>query len=135
MTHLLDSNACIDHLRYGAKSLISVRLLAASSGSVVTSSIVVGELYFGALRSRNPVRVWNEVTQFCSQFVSLPVDDTVAEYFARIKAHLTAIGQPIGPYDMLIAATALAHGLILVTHNTADFSRIPGLAIEDWQVP
>jgi tRNA(fMet)-specific endonuclease VapC len=66
---------------------------------------------------------------------SLPFDDRAAEVYGRIRAHLTATGMAIGPNDLMIAAIALANGLTLVTHNTAEFSRVPGLTIEDWQAP
>ncbi len=135
MTHLLDSNACIELLRNPAGSPVSIRVQAAPLGSVVVCSIVVGELLFGALRSKDPTKTWAQVVAFLSQFVSLPGDDRVAEHYARIKAHLAALGQPIGPNDLHIAAVARAHGLTLVTHNTAEFGRVPGLAIEDWQIP
>ncbi len=135
MTHLLDSNACISCLRQSANSPVSLRLQAAPMGSVVVSSIVVGELLFGALRSARPAEIWRQVVDFLGKFASIPVDDLVAEHYARIKAYLAAAGTPIGPNDLLIAATALAHGLTLVTHNTDEFSRVPGLAVEDWQTP
>ena len=67
------------------------------------------------------------------QFVSLPFDDRAAEEYGKVRAHLTALGTPIGPNDLMIAAIALANQLTLVTHNTAEFSRVPGLTLEDWQ--
>jgi tRNA(fMet)-specific endonuclease VapC len=68
-------------------------------------------------------------------YISLPFDDPAAEEYARVRAHLANQGTPIGPNDLIIAATALANQLTLVTHNTAEFSRVPGLTLEDWQVP
>ena len=68
------------------------------------------------------------------QFVSLPFDDAAASVYAIIRAHLESAGTPIGPYDLQIAAIALANGLTLVTHNTREFSRVPGLLLEDWEV-
>jgi len=70
--------------------------------------------------------------RFLAPFVSLPFDDRCAERYAALRADLAGRGQLIGPNDMLIAATALAHDLILVTHNTREFSRVVGLKIEDW---
>ena len=66
---------------------------------------------------------------------SLPFNDAAADDYAAIRHHLESTGQMIGPLDMLIAAIALANGCTLVTHNTTEFSRVPGLVIEDWQVP
>ena len=61
-------------------------------------------------------------------------DDAAAEVYARIRADMLTAGNPIGPNDMLIAAIAIANGLTLVTHNTNEFQRVSGLAIEDWEV-
>ena len=69
-----------------------------------------------------------------SQLISLPFDDSAAEIYERIRAELEAVGMLIGPYDMMIAAIALANDLTLVTHNTREFGRVAGLKIEDWEV-
>jgi tRNA(fMet)-specific endonuclease VapC len=66
---------------------------------------------------------------------SLPFDDAAAEEYGQLRAYLANQGTPIGPNDTMIAAIALANGLTLVTHNTAEFSRVPGLMIKDWQIP
>lgn len=133
MSHLLDANACIDHLRHGPASKVSARLLVAPSGSVFLCSIVVGELLFGARRSRKASAALSAARTFCSPYVSLPFDDRAADEYSIIRTHLTGLGQLIGANDLLIAAIALANGLTLVTHNTAEFSRVPGLRLEDWQ--
>jgi len=73
------------------------------------------------------------ISGLLAQFDSVPFDDAAAEAYGRLRAHLTTTGQLIGPNDLLIAAIALANGLTLVTHNTAEFSRVPGLVIDDWQ--
>ena len=63
---------------------------------------------------------------------SLPFSSDATPHFGDIRATLTRVGQPIGPYDLQIAAIARAQGLILVTHNTREFARVPGLMLEDW---
>ncbi len=133
MTHLLDANSCIDHLRNGPASKVTAKLSAAPPGSIAVCSVVVAELIYGAYRSAQPARNLHEVSTFCGQFPSLPFDDQAAAEYGRIRAHLAALGTSIGPNDLLIAAIATAHGLILVTHNTREFGRVPGLQIEDWQ--
>ena len=133
MTHLLDTNTCIDHLRKGPASKVTTRLTAASPGSIALCSIVIAELVYGAYRSSNPTRALAEVHAFCSQFPSLPFDDLATDDYGRIRAQLTSQGNSIGPNDLLIASIAVANGMGLVTHNTAEFSRIQGLSIEDWQ--
>jgi tRNA(fMet)-specific endonuclease VapC len=67
--------------------------------------------------------------------VSLPLENLAARVFGQIRRSLELAGQAIGPYDTMIGAIALVHNLILVTHNTAEFSRINGISLEDWQIP
>jgi|SRR5262245_19336909 len=131
--HLLDTNTCVDFLRRGNASKVAGRLAAAPAGSVVLCSIVLAELLYGAWRSANPAATRGQVMAFCSRFASLPFDDPAAEEYGKIRDHLARLGQVIGPYDLMIAAFALANGLTVVTHNTAEFSRVPGLSVVDWQ--
>ena len=63
----------------------------------------------------------------------MPFDDAAAFRYGTIRAVLEKDGRPIGPNDTLIAAIALAHGLTVVTHNTAELARVPELAVEDWE--
>ena len=71
--------------------------------------------------------------RFFDRFISLPLDDRAAHRGVEIRAALARIGQPIGAYDVLIAAIALANDLTLITHNVAEFSRIARLRYEDWE--
>jgi tRNA(fMet)-specific endonuclease VapC len=135
VTRLLDTNSCIDHLRRGPSSTVTANLAAARPGSVVLCSVVVAELLYGAHRSARKAQTLSQVQTFCGGFLSLPFDDRAAAEYGQIRAHLVGLGTPIGPNDLMIAAIALANGLILVTHNTAEFSRVPGLTLEDWQSP
>ena len=64
-----------------------------------------------------------------------PFDDRAAEEYGKVRAHLAALGTPIGPNDLMIAAIALANQMTLVTHNTADYQNIPGLRLDDWLTP
>ena len=136
MTYLLDTNTCIGWLRQNQPQIVA-RIQAHAQTDIVLCSVVVGELLFGVERS-DPAHRANSglrVEQLRQQFISLPFDDAAAERYGRIRADLTAQGLLIGGNDMLIAAIALAKGCTLVTHNTAEFSRIAGLVIENWQVP
>ena len=136
MTYLLDTNTCIGWLRQNQPQVVA-RIQAQTPTDIILCSVVVAELLFGVERS-DPAHRANtalRVEQLRQQFRSLAFDDAAAEPYGRIRADLTARGQTIGGNDMLIAAIALANGCTLVTHNTAEFSRVPGLAIEDWQVP
>ncbi len=133
MTHLLDTNSCVHHLRYGHTSSITAKLAAAAPGSVALCSVVVAELLHGAHRSVRKTQTLSQVQSFCRQFQSLAFDDASAAEYGRIRAHLASLGTPVGPNDLLIASIALANRLTLVTNNTSEFSRVPGLMVEDWQ--
>jgi tRNA(fMet)-specific endonuclease VapC len=134
MPYLLDTNVWIVFLR-GRNALLRQRVLAHPIGHLRLCSVVKAELIGGTLRSRRPAAERAKVDAFVQPYVSLPFDDVAAEVFARIRFHLESLGAPIGPYDLQIAAIALVHGLTLVTHNVAEFSRVPGLALEDWEIP
>jgi tRNA(fMet)-specific endonuclease VapC len=133
--YLLDTNTCVEFLRHGKTSPVSAKLAAVSDSDVVICTVVYAELRFGALRSNDPARNLADVRNFVMKHSSLDFDEASAEECARIRADLAAKGTPIGSYDLMIAAIALAHGLTLVTHNTTEFSRVAGLTLEDWQVP
>jgi tRNA(fMet)-specific endonuclease VapC len=128
---LLDTSTCIRHLR-DTSPAISNHLELAGPDAVLCS-IVVHELFYGVERSRNAARELALVENFRRGYISLPLDDNLAIEAARIRAALAAAGTPIGPYDLLIAATAAAYNLTVITCNTAEFARVPGLAVEDWQ--
>lgn len=137
MSHLLDTNSWVDHLRRGPRSKVMAKLAAAPPGSVYLCSIVVGELLYGAYHSGRAHQAGNLalIASLRQQFVSFPFDDRAAEEYGKARAHLASTGTLIGPNDLIIAATALAHGCTLVTHNTQEFSRVPGLLFEDWHLP
>lgn len=134
MIYLLDSNACIGWLRQNEPKLVA-RIKAEVPSDIVLCSVVVAELIYGAERSGATHRAANllRVEQLRRQFTSLPFDDRAGEEAGRLRAYLVGLGTLIGPNDLMIAAIALAQGLTLVTHNTSEFSRVPGLALEDWQ--
>lgn len=73
------------------------------------------------------------VRLFTEPFECLPFDAVCAEHAGEIRAQLSASGAPIGPYDVLIAATARANRLTLVTHNLREFQRVVGVKLEDWE--
>mgnify|MGYP003411270667 len=131
---LLDTNACITWMRGGNPGFQSRAISRPQvAGRAVLCAVVRAELLFGAYRSQRREENLERTNAFLAGFQSLPFDDEAAYRHALIRAELTSKGQLIGPNDLLIAATALAHGAILVTHNTAEFSRVPGLLIEDWE--
>jgi len=129
---LLDTNTCIRYLN-GRSLNIKARFARTSDSDIAVCSVVKGELYFGAARSRDPTATRRHQDIFLSRFVSLAFDDVAAGIYGAIRAALVVKGQLIGPNDLLIAAIALANHLKLATNNTAEFSRVPGLSIEDWE--
>ena len=133
MTHLLDTNTWVDHLRHGPASNVTTKLAATVPGKVVLGSVVLAELLYGAHRSVHKAQTLSQVQGFCRKFQSIPFDDQAAEEYGSLRAHLAGLGMLIGPNDLLIASIALANGLTLVTHNTSEFNRVPGLKLEDWQ--
>jgi tRNA(fMet)-specific endonuclease VapC len=135
MRYLLDTNTCVQYLRHQAATPVAAKLANAVPGDVVLCSVVVGELLFGVLRSRDVAKNLTDVRTFTAGFRSLSFDDGAAEHYAFVRADLAAKGTPIGPNDLMIAAIALANRLTLVTHNTVEFSRVPALPLEDWQTP
>lgn len=91
------------------------------------------ELWFGACKSQRVTENLARLRQLASNVTSLPFDDAAAEYGGAIRALLEKAGRPIGPYDLQIAAIALSANLCLVTRNVSEFSRVPGLRLENWQ--
>lgn len=132
MLYLLDTNTCIVYLK-GKNIHLKQKLDTIPISEIAVCSVVKGELFYGSVRSANPERNFALQQEFVSQFVSLPFDDQSALIFGQIRANLATKGTPIGAYDLQIAAIAIANNLILVTHNTKEFSRIPELQIEDWE--
>ena len=129
---LLDTNVCIRILN-GSSPSVAARLQATSPAEVRLCALVKAELLYGARHSSRVDQNLRLLHRFFGPIVSLPFDDRCAEEAAFIRLDLERSGRPIGPNDLLIAATARAHDLVLVTHNTREFGRVPGLRIEDWE--
>ena len=96
------------------------------------SIITEGELLFGAYWSSRPQENLADTNRLPDTVVHLPLTRSAMDRFARIKTDLLRLGERIEDPDILIAATALEHGCILVTHNTEHYRRVPGLQLEDW---
>jgi tRNA(fMet)-specific endonuclease VapC len=129
--YLLDTNICI-HLLNEVDANIQRQFKTHSPSRIALCSIVKAELLYGAQRSSRLDANLQRLKVFFSPLQSLPFDDFCAEHYSLIRADLAAQGKPIGPNDLLIAATARAHDAVLVTRNTEEFSRVEGLQIETW---
>ncbi len=134
MKFLLDTNVCVQYLR-GKNQLVRARIQTHAPADLLVCSIVLAELWFGACRSIQPAIEIAKIGQFLVPYRSLPFDDDAAMTFGTIKSQLESTGIAINDFDAGIAAIALQHGLILVTHNTRDYQSVPGLVLEDWELP
>ena len=101
--------------------------------ALALSSVVLAELHYGARLAKDPDAELGRVKAAFAGWPRLPFDDAAAERYGELRARLKQAGNLIGANDLLIAASALADGLVVVTHNTREFSCVPGLVIEDWQ--
>jgi tRNA(fMet)-specific endonuclease VapC len=126
----LDTNTFI----YLLKGVGNVRQRVERShpSDLAVPAIVAYELEIGTLKSRTPEARRRELNRLLSVITVLPFDGPAAESSARLHFDLERAGRKIGPLDTLIAGTVLANGATLVTHNIAEFSRVPGLRVEDW---
>lgn len=129
--YCLDTNTCIYALK-GMFPAIADRLSALRPDQIKVPAIVRAELLFGIAKSAHPRKTRSVVEAFLMPFEILPFESRSANSYASIRATLETSGTPIGPNDLLIAATVLGHGATLVTHNIREFSRVPGLPCEDW---
>jgi tRNA(fMet)-specific endonuclease VapC len=130
MRFLLDAKAVIALLN-DASSRAAQRARRQRPSDVAISAIVVHELFFGAFKSRRATQ--NVAVIDALQFAVLEFDREDARRAGEIRALLASKGSTIGPYDVLIAGQAVARDMIMVTNNTNEFGRVPGLRIEDWQ--
>ncbi len=127
---MLDTNM-ISALMRDDVGAIWAKAEAFGLADICTSIFVAAELRFGADRVGSR-RIHNEVRDILATIPVIPFESPADEHYGRIRAHLQREGRPIGPNDTWIAAHALSLGLTLVTANVREFSRVPGLAVENW---
>jgi tRNA(fMet)-specific endonuclease VapC len=128
--YLLDTNIVSDLARHPDGRVVQ-RIAAVGVERIGISIIVACELRFGVTKSGSQ-RLARHVNLVLEQVVILPMEPPVEEHYADIRNTLERAGTPIGPNDLLIAAHARALGLTLVTDNVREFSRVPGLRVENW---
>ncbi len=131
MSWLLDTNVWIQFLK-GRDAKLQARIERADTDTLRVCSIVRAELLHGARGYARPVDRARRILDTLAPFQSLPFNDITADFYADIRFELEQQGQVIGPNDLLIAAICLANDCTLVTSNTSEFSRVPGLKCEDW---
>ena len=129
--YLLDTNICIYFMKNTYPELTQ-RLLSHDPSELLISSLTVMELEYGAEKSNWGEKTRKKLALFLAPFTMLSFDANDALSAAKIRAYLERLGVVIGAYDIQIAAQGMARKLTVVTHNTGEFSRIPGLKLEDW---
>lgn len=130
MKYCLDTNTLI----YFFKGLgdVSNRLLTTPPGEIAIPTVVIFELEVGIGKSTSPRKRITQFQEITSLVNIISFGQSEAKCAAGIRIKLERQGIPIGPYDILIAASALANNSTLVTHNKREFERVVGLKIEDW---
>ena len=128
---LLDTNICA-FLMKNKYPAATQKLLNSDPSEIAISSITLFELEYGAAKSQWPEKNRNNVKLFLAPFTIIPFDSNDAIAAGEIRQILEKAGTPIGPYDVQIAAQAMARGYTVVTHNTGEFSRVPNLQFNDW---
>lgn len=131
MKYLLDTNICIYIIKNNPPA-VQQRFSKERSGDVAISSITVAELYYGAEKSSQVDKNIISIQKFLQPLIALHFSEEDAVAYGRVRADLERQGAPIGAMDLLIAAQALSHELILVTNNVREFQRIASLRIENW---
>lgn len=128
--YILDTNTLI----YFFKGIgnVSTRLLQTPPRSIGIPTIVLFELEVGIAKSSSPKKRRLQLEDLTATVNILPFGHEELKFAAAVRVDLENRGKPIGPYDVLIAGTALANKGVLVTHNTSEFERIEGLQLEDW---
>jgi len=130
LAYLLDTNILSDLVR-NPQGVVAAQIAKAGEDGVCTSIIVAAELRYGATKS-NAAKLAERIDLILSTLEILPLETPADRQYAALRHHLTRQGTPIGPNDLLIAAHALASDLTVVTANVGEFSRVPGLKVENW---
>jgi tRNA(fMet)-specific endonuclease VapC len=127
---MLDTNLCIRVLRDRPQQLR--QRFNEEAASLCISTVTLAELLYGAEKSRRPIEFRQQVEGFAARLDVLPFDGTAAAHYADIRADLERRGEIIGPYDLMIAGHARSRGLVVITGNLREFTRVTALRAEDW---
>lgn len=129
--YLLDSDV-FSHMIKGADAAINLRMQTLAKGEAVLSVITTGEFFYGVAHAPLSALRTKRAQRLIDFLGVLPIDEPVSAVYGQIRADLRAKGTPIGPNDLWLAAQAKAHGLVMVTRNGREFSRVEGLTVESW---
>ena len=131
MIYFLDTNICIYLLKNKFPALRD-HLAAHKPEAIKIPAMVLAELWLGALKSEHPQKTRKHMAALLEPLEVVPFDRQAASAYAEVRATLEKQGTPIGPNDLVIAATVLGRNGTLVTHNRKEFGRVPGLRVVDW---
>ena len=128
--YVLDTNILIYFFKGAGR--VSERLLEVAPKEIGIPAVVLYELEYGIARSTHPKKRQQQLGELCSLVQVLPFGSLEAKLAAAVRVKLERRGTPIGPHDLLVAATALSNNAVLVTNNTKEFSRISKLQLRNW---
>ena len=131
MKYLLDTNICIYLIKSKSVRVLE-KFLSQEIGDIGISTVTVAELQYRVQKSQFPQQNMAALEKFLMPLSIMDFDLTATEQYGKIRVFLEQKGIPIGAYDLMIAAQALSQDVILVTNNVREFSRIPGLRLENW---
>jgi len=133
MRFMLDTDLCIALIKRKPAKMLD-KLTSHAPGDVGLSTVSLAELRYGVAKSAQKERNSQALDEFLLPLEIADFDEMSAGSYGEVRAALEKAGTPIGPLDTQIGAHALSLGAVLVTQNTREFRRIPGLAVEDWLV-
>ena len=131
MKYMLDTNICIFAIRNSNDNVLK-KFHEHLDDELYISLITLAKLMYGVEKSRKPEQNRNALLQFLTLIDIKEFSEKAAIEYGKIRAFLENQGTPIGPLDTLIAAHAVSENMILVTHNTKEFLRVPDLTVENW---
>jgi tRNA(fMet)-specific endonuclease VapC len=130
LTYMLDTNICIYVMKNYPQDLREK--FNSLAEQLCISSITLGELHYGAEKSAHRADNLTAIEHFVARLDVLPFETKAAVHYGQVRAELERAGTPCGPHDMQIGGHARSEGLIVVTNNTLEFSRMPGMRVENW---
>jgi tRNA(fMet)-specific endonuclease VapC len=131
MRFMLDTDSCIALIKRKPAKMLD-KLTSHAPGDVGLSTVTLAELRYGVAKSAQRDTNTLALDEFLLPLEIADFDTNAAGAYGQVRVTLEKAGTPIGPLDTQIGAHALSLGAVLVTHNTREFRRIPGLAVEDW---
>lgn len=130
LAYMLDTNICIYVMKSYPQALRAK--FNALAEQLCISSITLGELHYGAEKSARRAENLSAIDNFTARLEVLPFETKAAVHYGQLRAELERAGTPCGAHDMQIGGHARSEGLIIVTNNLREFSRMPGLRVENW---